>query len=151
MKKMQKIRELARGLVLRYGTSSPFELCDYLCVCVCRCELPESMGGVSFQKQSEGSVVLLNRDLGAAEQRYCCAHELGHVLLHPGLNAQTMADHTNLCIPKFEREADFFAACLLIEPSLEEWNESYDPLTVEQIACLTGLPLGVVNLWQENR
>lgn len=151
MKKMQEIRELARSLVLRYGTSSPFELCDYLSVCVCRCELPESMGGVSFQKQTKGSVVLLNRDLGAVEQRYCCAHELGHVLLHPGLNAQTMVDHTNLCIPKFEREADFFAACLLIEPSLEEWNESYDPLTVEQIACLTGLPLRVVNLWQESR
>ena len=151
MKKMQEIRKLSHGLVHRYGTSSPFELCDYLSVGVFRCELPQQMGGVSFQKQTDGSVILLSRDLGAVEQRYCCAHELGHVLLHPGLNAQTMADHTNLCIQKFEREADFFAACLLIEPSLEEWNESYDPLTVEQIACLSGLPLRVADLWRENR
>lgn len=148
---MKEIQELARSLVRRYETSSPFELCDYLCVGVYRAELPEQMGGVSFQKQTEGSVILLNRDLGALESRYCCAHELGHVLLHSGLNAQTMADRTNLCIPRFEREADFFAACLLIDPSLKDWDESYDPLTVEQIACLSGLPLRVVNLWQEKR
>lgn len=144
------IRGLARGLVRRYGTSSPAELCDYLSVRMFRCELPEQMGGVSFQTQT-GSVILLSRSLAGAELRYCCAHELGHVLLHPGLNAQTMADHTNLCIPKFEREADFFAACLLIEPSLREWHESYDPLTVEQIACLAGLPVRVASLWQEGR
>lgn len=151
MKKMQEIREMAGGLVRRYGTSSPFELCDYLSVCVYQCELPKGMGGVSFQKRPEGSIILLSRDLGTADLRYCCAHELGHVLLHPGLNAQTMADHTNLCIPKFEREADFFAACLLIDPSVKEWNESFDPLTEEQIACLSGLSLRVTSLWRENR
>lgn len=148
---MKKIQDLARRLVRRFGTSSPFELCDYLHIDIFRSELPEQVRGVSFQKQAQGSVILLNRGLGALERRYCCAHELGHVLLHPGMNAQTMADLTNLCVPRFEREADFFAACLLIEPCLEEWSESYDPLTVEQIACLSGLPRRVVNLWQEIR
>jgi Zn-dependent peptidase ImmA (M78 family) len=145
-----KIRELALGLVRRYGTFSPAELCDYLSVRMFRCELPEQMGGVSFQTQA-GAVILLSRKLTGTELRYCCAHELGHVLLHPGLNAQTMADCTNFCIPRFEHEADLFAACLLIEPSLGEWQESYDSLTVEQIACLAGLPIRVVNLWQKSR
>ncbi len=151
MRKMMEIREMTRHLVRRYGTSSPSELCDCLSVCVYRCELPERVGGVSFQKRPEGSVILLSQNLGEAERRYCCAHELGHVLLHPGLNAQTMADRTNLCIPRLEHEADFFAACLLIEPSLKEWSESFDPLTSEQIACLSGLPLRVANLWRENK
>lgn len=146
---MKKIRQLALGLTERYGTSSPFELCDYLHVDVFRFDLPEQVRGVSFQKKPEGSVILLNNDLDAHEGRYCCAHELGHVLLHPGMNAQTMADLTNLCIPRFEREADFFAACLLIEPNLAEWDECYDPLTLEQIACLACLPDGVVRLWHD--
>lgn len=145
-----KIRETARGLVRRYGTASPAELCDYLGVRMFRCKLPERTGGVSFQAQT-GPVVLLSRKLAGAELRYCCAHELGHVLLDPGLNAQTMASRTNLCIPRFVREADLFAACLLIEPSLEKWHESYDTLTVEQIACLAGLPVRVADLWQESQ
>lgn len=148
---MKKIRELASGLVRQYGTSSPFELCDCLSVDIYRCELPAQMGGVSFQTQASGRIILLNQDLRSVESRYCCAHELGHVMLHPGLNAQTIAGHTCLCIPRFEREADFFAACLLIDPSLDEWSGCFDPLTVEQIACLAGLPLSVTDLWLENR
>lgn len=146
MQTMKKIEDLAHRLVKRYGTSSPFELCDYLQIDIFRSDLPIQVRGLCFQKQPKGSIILLNRELNAGESKYCCAHELGHVLLHPGMNAQTMADLTNLCIPRFEREADYFAACLLIDPNLEEWNRSYDPLTLEQIGCLTGLPKKVVCL-----
>lgn len=148
---MKKIQELARSLVRQYGTSSPFDLCNCLSVDVYRCDLPAQMGGVSFQTQAAGSVILLNEALRGEERRYCCAHELGHVMLHPGLNALTVAGHTSLCVARFEREADFFAACLLIEPSVDEWSECYDPLTADQISCLAGLPLRVTDLWMENR
>lgn len=143
---MKRIENLAHRLVKRYGTSSPFELCDYLRIDILRADLPAAVRGLCFQKCADGSVILLNRGLGPRESRYCCAHELGHVLLHPGINAQVMADLTNLCIPRLEREADFFAACLLVDPNLEEWNRNFDPLTVQQIACLAGLPEKAVRL-----
>lgn len=147
---MKKAEELADGLVRQFGTSSPFELCDYLRIRVLRSELPESVRGLSFQQpQDGGSVILLNRGMGVRESRYCCAHELGHVLLHPGLNAQAMSDLTDLCVPKLEHEADFFAGCLMIGPSFEEWSSCFDPLSEEQLACLSGLPRRVASLWCE--
>lgn len=148
---MKEIRELACRLVQQYAATSPFELCDLLAVNVFQCELPAQMGGVSFQTEENNSVILLNRNLGKMERRYCCAHELGHVMLHPNLNALSIAEHTFLCVPRFEKEADYFAACLLIEPHLAEWNECYGTLTVNQIACLSGLPLKVAQLWVANR
>lgn len=148
---MKDIEKLAADLTSRYDTSSPFELCDYLYIDVCYLDLPERARGLSIQKEPNGSAILLNREMNERESRYCCAHELGHVLLHPGLNEQAMKDLTNLCIPKFEREADFFAGCLLIGPSVEEWSSSYNPLTAEQIACLSGLPRRVADLWCEKR
>lgn len=148
---MKDIEQLASYLTSRYGTSSPFELCDYLHVDVCCLDLPDRVRGLSVQKKPEGSVILLNREMDDRESRYCCAHELGHVLLHPGLNAQAMQDLTNLCVPRFEREADFFAGCLFIGPSIKEWCCSYSPLTSQQIACLSGLPHSVAELWCENQ
>jgi Zn-dependent peptidase ImmA (M78 family) len=148
---VKEIRELTCRLVKQYGVTSPFELCDSLAVHVFRCELPSQMNGVSFQTEENISVILLNRELGKMESRYCCAHELGHVMLHPGLNALSVAEHTFLSVPRFEHEADFFAACLLIEPHLAEWNERYETLTVKEISCLSGLPLKVAQLWVEDR
>jgi Zn-dependent peptidase ImmA (M78 family) len=144
---MKQIAALAHRLMERYGTSSPFDLCDRMGVGVLRFDLPARVRGLCFQKKEEGgSVILLNSALAGREAAYCCAHELGHVLLHTGLNEQRMSDLTNLCVPRLEREADYFAACLLIDPNLREWNQSYDPLSREQIACLSGLPEKVVDL-----
>lgn len=143
---MKKIEDLAHRMVRRYGTSSPFELCDRLNVGIQRPELPESTRALYFQPKAGKPIILLNSALGERESRYCCAHELGHILLHPGMNAQTIADLTDLCLPRYEREADLFAACLLIDPDLDEWALCYDPLSLQQIACLSGLPERVVGL-----
>lgn len=136
-------------MVEKFGTASPFELCDFLRIPVLTSDLPESVRGLSFQDVNGNPAILLNQVLGAWERRYCCAHELGHELLHKGLNAQTIADRTDLCVPRLEKEADYFAACLLIDSFLPEWSESYNPLTLQQIACLSGLPEKIVVLWHD--
>lgn len=146
---MKEIRALVRRLTAKYETASPFEMCDLLHIDVYRSDLPTCVRGLCFQTESGHSIILLNREMEERERRYCCAHELGHALLHPGLNAQTMADLTDLCVPKLEREADCFAACLLIDPFVDEWRESYEMLTLDQIADLAGLPQKAVELWHE--
>ena len=143
---MKNIPDLAHRLTRRYGTSSPFELCDCLGIRVQRPELPEATQALYFRTPEGHSIILLNSVLAEPESRYCCAHELGHILLHPGMNAQIISDLTDLCLPRYERQADLFAACLLIDPDLDEWVRSYDPLSLRQIACLSGLPERVVSL-----
>lgn len=143
---VKKIEALARMLTQKYGTSSPFSLCDYLKIGVLRLDLPARTGGFCLEPEEGGHVIVLNSALPPTECGFCCAHELGHVLLHPGLNEQAMTDLTNLCTQKLENEADYFAACLFIDPHLQDWHERFDSLTVEQIASLSGLPERVVRL-----
>lgn len=140
------IEMTAHSIVEKYGTSSPLELCDCMDIPVIKMEIPECTNGFYFRNEAGSSVIVLSDRLSHLESSYCCAHELGHVILHPKMNAQTIKDLTYLCIPKYEREADFFAACLFIDPNLEEWNETYDPLTLQQIASLSGLPRKIVEL-----
>lgn len=143
---MKEIRKLASGLTERYGTNCPFQLCEFLNIPLLRLELPKRMRGFCLKQETGRPVIVLNTDMDTPESDYCCAHELGHVLLHPGLNAMVIADLTNLCPGRYENEADYFAACLLIDPNLEEWKRMYEPLTLERISLLTGLPPRVVSL-----
>lgn len=143
---MKEIEKLAGKITARYGTNSPFSLCDCIGISVVQMKIPQCMNGFYFKKESGESVIVLSASLSQLESGYCCAHELGHVLLHPKLNAQVVTDLTNLCVQKYEREADYFAACLFIDPNINEWNRIYDPLTLEQIASLSGLPERVVGL-----
>lgn len=143
---MRKIERLAHRVAVRFGTGSPALLCERMGVRVERMDLPEQVRGFCFHTESGEPIIILNQTLSARESEYCCAHELGHLLLHPGLNAQVIVDLTNLCAPRYERETDLFAACLFIDPNLDEWSRTYDPLTQGQIAALTGLPERVVGL-----
>ena len=148
---MKEIERLAHRVTARFGGGSPLGLCDRMGVRVLRLDLPKRVRGFCFRNGKGGPVIVLEQTLSGTESEYCCAHELGHLLLHPGLNAQVVGDLTNLCAPRYEREADFFAACLFIDPNLKEWSRTYDPLTQEQIAALTGLPERVVSLRFELR
>lgn len=140
------IENTAHTIVEKYGTSSPFSLCDCMGVPVIKMEIPDCMKGFCFKNRTGGHVIVLSDRLSRRESSYCCAHELGHVVLHPKMNVQAIKDLTHLCAQKYEREADFFAACLFIDPNLEEWNETYTPLTIQQIASLSGLPKRIVEL-----
>lgn len=139
------IQQMVDALTQKYGTSSPFALCEELGIKLCEQELPAHMNGFCVEFDS-GFVIVLNEHLSLQEKAYTCGHELGHILLHPGTNALATAHYTNLCVGKYEREADYFSACLIIDPNLEEWHSTYECLTLEQIALLAGLPIHVVQL-----
>jgi IrrE N-terminal-like domain len=69
--------------------------------------------------QRDRSTILVSRRYPYLTQRWTAAHEIGHFMLHPHVGDRTY--HRELPLdaprgsrPQLEREADYFAACLLI-------------------------------------
>lgn len=75
--------------------------------------------------------------------RVVIAHELGHAIFHPKENCTFMASHTLLLTSKIERQANLFAAHLLITDELLNEFEEY---TQEQFCNSTGYPMELLKL-----
>ncbi|MER2171811.1 MAG: ImmA/IrrE family metallo-endopeptidase [Psychrobacillus psychrodurans] len=85
--------------------------------------------------------IVINSNLEKYTQNIVCAHELGHAVLHPKINTPFMRNNTLLSVNKIEREANRFAAELLIpDESLNEYE------TIQNKASLHNVPLELVEL-----
>ena len=71
------------------------------------------------------------------------AHELGHALLHRKENCAFLKHKTLLLTSGIEREANLFAAYLLIP---DEMLESYAGFTKERFCNGTGMPKELIEL-----
>lgn len=131
----EKIYNTAAKIKEKYGTCNPIELCYFLGIHYITTDLPDSVSG--FYMESDGKkAVVVGNSLSRRASLLCAAHELGHALLHCGLNSMFITENTHFPVGKFEREADHFAAALLID--IELINEC--DYKIEQICCITGLP-----------
>lgn len=109
------IRKMVRDLKEKYGTSDPFELCDVLDILLICMHFGQEKDAIKgFNVKVYGiETILLNVDLPDDLQRLVLAHELCHALLHePGT---IHGFGLNTCSGISEREANLFAAELLIE------------------------------------
>lgn len=132
------MKTAAENLVRAWGTRDPFRLCEALDIEVVRTALPASTRGL-YYRCNDVSIILLSDSLSPAEGRAVCAHELGHALLHPQLNVQFMLQSTHLVTARLEREADRFAAELLIDPAV--WRDiQYEGYSLEQLAAALEVP-----------
>ena len=84
----------------------------------------------------------INCDLDEYQQKFTCAHELGHALLHPDLSTPFLRESTLFSVDKLEVEANRFAACLCYPPNL--LAEEYEGCTTTQIAETLNLPLPLI-------
>lgn len=71
------------------------------------------------------------------------AHELGHAELHKKENCYFIKNETLLLTSKFEIQANYFAAELLIDETKLD-NQSIENITINQIACFFGFPSQLV-------
>lgn len=138
---VKKMEQSVEDLVARHGTRSPFELCDRLSVTVRVAELHSVRG--FFYQSSAVRAVILNEALCDDERAFVCAHELGHVVLHPTLNTLFLREKTYCVSGRYEKEADLFAGILLL-PRERRRELSREGYTIEQISSLCGVPTGVV-------
>lgn len=133
-------KETAATIATKHGTRDPFRLCKALNIIV----LFEPLGTVRgyYSKSHRFKVIHINQNLPEQKQLFTCAHELGHIFLHPHLNKLFMANHTYNVQSKYEQEADKFAACLCYPADV--LAEEYDGCTTAQIAEILGLPLPLI-------
>lgn len=128
--------------IVRYcETRNPFTAAKSLGIIVSY----EPLGSVRgyYSKARRQKFIHINDDLPEYLQRFVCAHELGHSVLHPNANTPFLRANTLLSINKLEIEANCFAACLLLpDNELCEYLE-YE-YTSGQIASCSGLPESLV-------
>lgn len=135
------ISKIISRLTRKYGTRDPFELAACLNIAI----LYEELGSINgyYNKPLRMKQIHINHDLDRNQQRFTCAHELGHAVLHPNSNTPFLRSSTFLSVGKMEIEANRFAAELLIpdEIILENWQ-----FTTEQLARLTGYSEELIKL-----
>lgn len=107
------IKSLAEKLVRRFGTRDPFKIAEALGYIVLYTPLVGVRG--FYQHLKRCNIIYLDPELDETTARFVCAHELGHSILHRGLNRIFMDTRTFMVSSRYETEADHFAVDLLYD------------------------------------
>lgn len=104
------IKQFVRSLVSENGTFSPFEIAENKGIII----QMEPLGTIRgyYSKALRTKFIHINCDLDEYQQKFTCAHELAHALLHPDLSTPFLRESTLFSVDKLEVEANRFAACL---------------------------------------
>src|SRR5690606_3868689 len=86
-------------------------------------------------------IIHINSELDEPMQRFVCAHELGHVVLHPSINTPFMKAHTLFSVDRIEREANEFAVELLMPA--EDVRE-HETIFKAAVACGVTLEVAIL-------
>ena len=133
------IKQTVAHLVAKFRTNDPFELASLNNILVLFEPLGEMLG--YFNTSRRLKMIHINAAAPLPEQRFTCAHELGHVFLHPKINTPFLHRNTLLSVDRIEREANAFAVELLIPDEMME-----DGLTIYKAAAVCGVPEEVAHL-----
>lgn len=137
-----EIKKLVSHYVKLYKTSNPFELADCLNIKVFDVPLGSVMGYYKYLKRHR--CIYINSEIENYNfKNVVMAHELGHAIMHRNENCYFMSSKTLLLTSKIERQANEFAAELLLSDDLIEEFGNY---TIEQVSCLTGIDINLVKL-----
>ena len=88
------MKRLAERLVKRFGTRDPFRIAEELGYIIIYTPLVGVRGFYQYLKRCH--IIYLDSELDEDTTRFVCAHELGHSLLHRGLNRIFMDTRTFL-------------------------------------------------------
>lgn len=140
---MNDIKKIVDRLIKKYSSNNPFELADYLNCTVIITNLDEDVRGF-YQHFQRNRLIYINGSLPEYDQNIVCAHELGHAVLHTKLNILFLENNTCCIKNRYEREANNFAAELLIPDNILSQYPNY--FNLEQIAASVGLPVELLKL-----
>ena len=139
---MRRIIESAREITEKFGGRTVFETAENYGVTVWRRNLGSLKGFYIFENNRR--YIVINESLDSVMQRVVCAHELGHDVLHRELSAGGIRETTLLLSGnKTEREANLFAACLLVPDDAVLSAISYSD-SIEALAFELDLPPQII-------
>lgn len=138
---MDDIKKLANKIARRYRSRNPFEIIKGMNVILVYADL-EGIRGF-YQYFQRNRIIYIDNALSDQEQRFVCAHELGHLFLHKKVNAIFMDTHTFMNHNRFEKEANQFAIELLLP---DELLAEYNDCTTEQLARILGYQQKIIEL-----
>ncbi len=110
------INRIVNQYVRLCGSRSPFDIAEYLNVQVQTGPLGSRCGCYMYLKKHR--CIFLNETLTEDERLLVMAHVLGHAILHKKQNCYFIRNHTLLLDSKIEKEANLFAADLIISDEL---------------------------------
>lgn len=136
-----RIKSIVRRLSRKHNTRDPFILADAFGILT----VTEPLGALNgyYTKKYRIKIIHINSSLSESEQRFACAHELGHALLHPDANTPFLTKYTYLSVDKYEIEANKFALELLVP---DELLLEYQDCTIDQVARATGYQKNLIEL-----
>lgn len=129
----RSIKKIALGLIRKYNTQNPFKLAEALNIEYIIGSIGKCSGCYLYLKRHR--CIFINEDLSDSDMLFVMAHELGHAILHRAENCYFIRNKTLLSTECFEKEANIFAAELLIPDELIYENPC---MTKSQIARLAG-------------
>ncbi len=136
------IKKEVYNLIEKFGTNNPAEICENLGYKLLFCDLPAIQNGFYLQVL-DVKIIVVNSKIKSELSNFYIAHELGHAILHEKVNYYFICANTSLVSEKYEREADLFAATLLMQ-SVEFLGEC---LTKQDLSSQLGIPYNVVEKW----
>ena len=144
---MFKYKEKVRSLAKKFKTRDPFTIARELGIIIKYKYLSSTFPKGMFKKSLKRRFIILNmtRIIDENELRIVMAHELGHAVLHGNDSAFFLHDHTFYSRGRFEKEANAFAAELLIDTDLidELYIDSY---SINQLALFYDVPVEFIKI-----
>lgn len=138
------VKDIVNKYVRKYDTRNPFELAKKMNIEV-QFGNPGCAGCYMYLKKHR--YIFLDQTLDKSELLQVMAHELGHAILHSKQNCYFIRNKTFLLNSKIEKEANSFAAELLIDDKLIMEHRDF---TIEQFARLTGYAEKLIELRIKN-
>lgn len=134
-------RKTAINIAARYNTTNPFDIARERNIRILHQPLKTTLGFYVRYRRFQN--IILKDDLPDEMQRFVCAHELGHSILHADLNVPKLTRYTLFSADKFELQANTFAVELLLPDELLREDPG---CSVFQLAYSVGIPLEFVGL-----
>lgn len=107
------VQETVLDLINKHGTSDPFKIAELMGIKVIFEPLGNSMGYFSCLYRT--AIIHINDNLPYEKQLLTCAHELGHITLHPEINTAFLKANTYYSHERYEKEANEFMIELLFK------------------------------------
>lgn len=119
----EKTRKKIRAIIAYYermiGSRDPIQIAKFAGIGIVICQLEELSGFYKLIKRKKW--IFINEDLMDTDMfRVVVAHELGHAFLHRTKECAFIKNHTLLLTSWVEREANIFAAELLIPDDFDD-------------------------------